>query len=415
PLLLIGGIIMSLFMDIPLTLIMVALLPFIVVIVWFYTKKGQPLYADIQVQVDHLIRTLRENITGVRVIRALSMTAHESKRFSDENVKTVKKEVKAVITMNKIRPLIDVLMNVGLVAVLVFGAFRISSGETKVGQILALITYFTLILNAMTSITRIFIQISKASASAERILEVLNMKNEMLDGTKDIEIKEGPHISFDHVTFSYHGREDHLEDIDFKINQGETLGIIGSTGSGKTTIINLLMRFYDPQKGSIKLYGEDIRNLKKDDLRRHIGLVLQNDLVFSDTIAENISFSRAIDDDGIEWAKDIAQAKFIDSMPDRFNYKVAQRGTNISGGQRQRVLIARAVAAKPKILILDDASSALDYKTDKNLRSAIKKNLNDTTKIIVAQRIASIKDADLIVLVEDGKIVAKGKHHTLKQ
>ncbi|MBN3490512.1 ABC transporter ATP-binding protein [Acholeplasma equirhinis] len=417
PLLLIGGIIMAFFMDVQLTLVMVALLPFIVVIVWFYTRKGQPLYADIQVQVDHLIRTLRENITGVRVIRALSMTEHENNRFSEENAATVKKEVKAVITMNKIRPLIDILMNVGLVAVLVFGAFRISNGETKVGEILALITYFTLILNAMTSITRIFIQISRASASSARIQEVLNMQDDMQDGNQEIVPNNDVHIDFDHVYFSYHsGSDNHLEDIDFKIKQGQTLGIIGSTGSGKTTIINLLMRFYDVTDGEIKLYGENIKNLKRDELRRHIGLVLQNDLVFSDTIAENIAFSRReVDEDSIEFAKDIAQAKFIDTMPDRLHYKVAQRGTNISGGQRQRVLIARAVAGKPKLLILDDASSALDYRTDRNLRSAIKKHLKDTTKIIVAQRIASIKDADLILLVEDGKIVAKGKHDTLKK
>src|SRR5690606_33394075 len=203
-------------------------------------------YADIQVQVDSLIRTLRENITGVRVIRALSMTEHENQRFSDENAKTVKKEVKAVITMNKIRPLIDILMNVGLVAVLVFGAFRIANGETKVGEILALITYFTLILNAMTSITRIFIQISRASASSARIQEVLNMHDDMKDGNQEIVPNNDVHIEFNHVYFSYHsGNDNHLEDIDFKIKQGQTLGIIGSTGSGKTTIINLLMRFYD--------------------------------------------------------------------------------------------------------------------------------------------------------------------------
>lgn len=416
PMLLIGGIIMASFMDITLTLVMIALLPFIVVVVWFYTKKGRPLYTDIQAQLDQLIRTLRENITGVRVVRALSMTDYEQQRFMNENDKTVEKEVRATMTMNKIRPLIDIIMNVGLVAVLVFGAYRVSIETTKVGQILALITYFTLILNAMTSITRIFIQISRASASAKRILEVLNLNDSMVDGHLEVTPNDKPHVEFDKVYFSYHGKEDHLENIDFKLNAGETLGIIGATGSGKTTIINLLMRFYDVQKGEIKLFGENIINLKRDHLRRHIGLVLQNDLVFSDTIQENISFSRPdIDLDEIELAKEIAQAKFIDTMPNSLDYKVAQRGTNISGGQRQRLLIARAVAGKPKLLILDDASSALDYQTDRNLRHAINKHLKQSTKIIVAQRIASIKDANLIILVEDGKIVAKGTHEVLKQ
>ncbi len=414
PMLLIGGIIMASFMDWVLTLIMIALLPFIVIIVIRYTKKGQPLYEDIQVQVDQLIRTLRENITGVRVVRALSMTNFEQERFKNENLKTVKKEVSATIVMNKIRPLIDIVMNIGLVVVLVVGAYRVSGLETKVGAIIALVTYFTIILNAMMSITRIFIQISRASASAKRIVEVLELEDQMVDGEKTIEINTLPHIEFDHVYFSYHGKEDHLENINFRINQGQTLGIIGATGSGKTTLINLLMRFYDPQKGSIKLFGIDIKDLKRDDLRRHIGLVLQNDQVFSDTIYENIQFSRMqIPKEDIELATDIAQANFINQMPEKLSHKVAQRGTNISGGQRQRLLIARAIAGKPPLLILDDASSALDYQTDRNLRKAINDKLKNTTKIIVAQRIASIKDADLILLIEDGKIVAMGTHQEL--
>lgn len=415
PMLLIGGIIMSAFMDLTLTLIMVALLPFIFVIVYFYTKKGQPLYANIQKQVDNLIRTLRENITGVRVIRALSMTEFERKRFEEENTKTVKEEVKATMTMNKIKPLIDIVMNVGLVAVLVFGAYRVSRGETKIGEILALITYFTIILNAMSSITRIFIQISRAQASAHRIQEVLNMQTKIIDGSEHIVENNEPHIEFLNVDFSYHGKENHLENINFKLNQGQTLGIIGATGSGKTTLINLLMRFYDTTRGEIKIYGKNIRELKHDELRKHIGLVLQNDSVFSSTIKNNIKFSRPeIDEDDVNFAKEIAQANFIDQMPDKLDYQVAQRGTNISGGQRQRVLIARAVAGKPKILILDDASSALDYQTDKNLRNALTKHLKNTTKIIVAQRISSIKDADLILVIEDGKIVGSGTHDELK-
>lgn len=416
PMLLIGGIIMSLFMDPMLTIIMVSLLPFIVFIVYYYTKKGRPLYDDIQKQVDQIIRVLRENITGVRVVRALSMTDYEKQRFQNENNQTVKKEIKATMTMNKVRPSIDIIMNIGLVAVLVFGAFRVQEGFTQVGEILALITYFTLILNAMTAITRIFIQISRAQASAARILEVLHLENQMEDGVNSLIINDKPHLSFEHVHFSYHGKEDHLENIDFSILQGQTLGIIGATGSGKTTIINLIMRFYDPQKGTIRVFGEDIRNLKRDELRRHMGLVLQNDSVFSDTIGQNIAFSRpSVGINEVRFAKEIAQADFIDDIPDAYNHMIAQRGTNISGGQRQRLLIARAIANKPKLLILDDASSALDYQTDKNLRLAIKKNLKDTTKIIVAQRVSSIKDADLILLIEDGKIVGKGTHEALIQ
>lgn len=414
PMLLIGGIIMSAFMDPLLTLVMIAMLPLISIVVWQYSKKGQPLYKDIQVQMDEIIRVLRENITGVRVVRALSMTDYEQQRFKNENKKAVDKELIATITMNKISPIISVVMNVGLVIVLMFGAYRVADGATKVGQILALITYFTIILNSMASLTRIFIRMSKAAASAERIVEVLNMETQMVDGNLPLVMNDEVHLEFDHVDFSYQGKESHLEDITFKISKGQTLGIIGATGSGKTTIINLIMRFYDPQKGVIKVFGEDIKNINRDELRRHVGLVLQNDSVFSDTIHENIAFSRpGVDANQVKMAKEIAQADFIDDIPETYNYEIAQRGTNISGGQRQRLLIARAVASNPKLLILDDASSALDYRTDKNLRFAITTHLKDTTKIIVAQRVSSIKDADLILIIDNGRIAAQGTHEEL--
>lgn len=414
PMLLIGGIIMSAFMDPLLTLVMIAMLPLISIVVWQYSKKGQPLYKDIQVQMDEIIRVLRENITGVRVVRALSMTDYEQQRFKNENKKAVDKELIATITMNKISPIISVVMNVGLVIVLIFGAYRVADGATKVGQILALITYFTIILNSMASLTRIFIRMSKAAASAERIVEVLNMETQMVDGNLPLVMNDEVHLEFDHVDFSYQGKESHLEDITFKISKGQTLGIIGATGSGKTTIINLIMRFYDPQKGVIKVFGDDIKNINRDELRRHVGLVLQNDSVFSDTIHENIAFSRpGVDANQVKMAKEIAQADFIDDIPETYNYEIAQRGTNISGGQRQRLLIARAVASNPKLLILDDASSALDYRTDKNLRFAITTHLKDTTKIIVAQRVSSIKDADLILIIDNGRIAAQGTHEEL--
>ncbi|MBG0763085.1 ABC transporter ATP-binding protein [Acholeplasma laidlawii] len=414
PMLLIGGIIMSAFMDPLLTLVMIAMLPLISIVVWQYSKKGQPLYKDIQVQMDEIIRVLRENITGVRVVRALSMTDYEQQRFNNENKKAVDKELIATMTMNKISPIISVVMNVGLVIVLIFGAYRVADGTTKVGQILALITYFTIILGSMASLTRIFIRMSKAAASAERIVEVLNMETQMVDGNLPLVINDEVHLEFDHVDFSYQGKESHLEDITFKISKGQTLGIIGATGSGKTTIINLIMRFYDPQKGVIKVFGEDIKNINRDELRRHVGLVLQNDSVFSDTIHENIAFSRpSVDSNQVKLAKEIAQADFIDDIPETYNYEIAQRGTNISGGQRQRLLIARAVASNPKLLILDDASSALDYRTDKDLRFAITTHLKDTTKIIVAQRVSSIKDADLILIIDNGRIAAQGTHDEL--
>ncbi len=415
PVLLLGGIVMSLFIDPVLTLVMVSLLPLILIIVYFTSKVGVPLYKKTQQSVDKLIRTLREYVTGVRVVRALSMKDYEINKFDQYNQDTVDKELKATITMAKINPMMRAVMNVGLVIVLVFGAFRIDLGLTEKGEILAFVTYFTIILNAMMSITRVFVLSSRASASGERIFEVIELPLAMEDGYEEIkeDIKK-PHISFDHVSFSYLQKESNLEDVSFDLYKGQTLGIIGATGSGKTTIINLLMRFYDVDSGSIKIYGKDIRNLKQNELRSKIGVVFQNDLIFADTIYGNIQFNRnEITNDDIELATEVAQADFIYEKENHHQYQMAQKGINLSGGQKQRVLIARAIAGKPDLIILDDASSALDYKTDMQLRKALKEEHINASKIIVAQRISSIKDADLILLIDEGKIIAKGKHETL--
>lgn len=415
PVLLLGGITMSLFIDPMLTLVMVALLPLIGIIVYITSRIGVPLYKKTQKSVDILIRTLREYITGVRVVRALSMNQHEIKRFDDKNKDTVENELKATITMSRINPLMRVVMNVGLVVVLVFGAYRIDIGLTEKGEILALVTYFTIILNAMMSVTRIFVLSSRASASGERIFEVLELPVAMKDGIKDIvENQSKPHIAFDHVSFSYLQKEKNINDISFQLYKGQTLGIIGATGSGKTTIINLLMRFYDVDQGSIKIYGEDIRDLKQNQLRERIGVVFQNDLIFADSIYGNIQFNRKhITSEDIELATEVAQANFIYEKENAHAYQMSQKGMNLSGGQKQRVLIARAIAGKPDLIILDDASSALDYRTDMKLRKAISEKHRQASKIIIAQRISSIKDADLILLIDEGRLIAKGTHESL--
>ena len=417
PVLLIGGILLALSLDAVLTLVMISMLPLILVIVYFTSKKGIPLYKKTQKKVDVLIRTLREYITGARVVRALSMNEHEMNRFDHANQETVDAELHATTTMARINPMMRAVMNLGLVIVLVFGAFRVNIGMTEKGQIMAFVTYFTIILNAMMSITRVFVLSSRATASGERIYEVINMPEDLKDGYD--EVKEDvnvPHIEFDDVSFSYNQKEANLEDVSFKLNKGQTLGIIGATGSGKTTIINLLMRFYDVDKGHIKIYGKDVRDLKQNDLRKRIGVVFQNDLIFADSIYGNIQFNRnKIGDEDIELATRVAQADFIYEKEDKHETKMAQKGMNLSGGQKQRVLIARAVAGHPDIMILDDASSALDYQTDLNMRKSLKKELIDTTMIIIAQRISSLKDSDLILLIDEGKIVAKGTHDELMQ
>ena len=415
PVLLIGGILMSLLLDPFLTLIMVAMLPLIIIIVYYSSKKGIPLYKKSQGFVDQLVRKLREYIAGARVVRALSMSDHEKDMFDQANQNTVSSELKANITMAKINPMMNAVMNVGLVFVLVAGAYRLAEGKTEIGQIMAFVTYFTIILNAMMSITRVFVLASRATASAERIDEVLNMPQDLVDGSLSIERKDDiPHIEFRNVSFSYNQKESNLKNISFKLYLGQTLGIIGATGSGKTTIINLLMRFYDIDEGEILIYGKNIKELRQQELRQSIGVVFQNDLIFADSIFGNIQFNReGITDDDIATATRVAQAEFIYDKENDMDYQMAQRGMNLSGGQKQRVLIARAIAGKPDIMILDDASSALDYKTDMKMRKAIRKEMADTTMIIIAQRIASLKDSDLILLIDDGMIVGQGTHQEL--
>lgn len=415
PVLLLGGIIMSLLLDPVLTLVMVGMLPIITIIIYFYTKKGIPLYQETQKSVDNYIRTLRENITGARVIRALSTTEIEMEKFDNNNKDTVKNELKATITMSKVNPMMQAIMNIGLVIVLVIGAYRVFEGTTKIGQIMAFVTYFTLILNAMMSITRIFVLNSRASASGMRIDEVLEAPLDFIDGDLDIVVDESkPHVEFDHVCFSYNQKSMQLDDISFKLNRGQTLGIIGATGSGKTTLIHTLMRFYDVNQGSIKIYGTDIKDLKSNALRKSIGVVFQNDLIFADSIFSNIQMHRGnISDSDIETAMKIAQADFIYEKTDHLEHQMAQRGLNLSGGQKQRILIARALAGQPDIVILDDASSALDYQTDMNMRKTLKKELKNSTMMIITQRISSIKDADLILILDEGKIVGHGTHQTL--
>lgn len=417
PVLLIGGILMSLLMDPILTLIMIAMLPLIIVIVYYSSRKGIPLYKKSQGFVDQLVRKLREYVSGARVVRALSMSEHEKDMFDRANQNTVAAELKANITMAKINPMMHVVMNIGLVFVLIAGAYRLSQGQTEIGQIMAFVTYFTIILNAMMSITRVFVLASRATASAERIDEVLLMPNDLLDGfssiEKDIKI---PHIEFRDVSFSYNQKESNLSHINFKLYQGQTLGIIGATGSGKTTLIHLLMRFYDVDEGEILIYGKNIKELKQQELRESIGVVFQNDLIFADSIFGNIQFNRSgITEEDISVATRVAQAEFIYEKENDMSYQMAQRGMNLSGGQKQRVLIARAIVGKPDIIILDDASSALDYKTDMQMRNALKNEMQDTTMIIIAQRIASLKDSDLILVVDDGKIVAAGTHEELME
>lgn len=416
PLLLMGGLVVTLIMDAYLSLVMIAILPIIFIVVLFISLKGVKLYASVQDSVDGMVRVVREDTQGIRVIKALSKVEKEQQRYDKVNKKLINAEKKASLAMGFVNPIMSLLMNLGITFVVLIGAYRVMNRQTELGKIVAFTQYFTMISTATLSITRIFMMYTKSSASASRIAEVMNTVKDLEIASLDIYplVENDDYIVFDNVSFSYNQTKDNLKNISFRLSKGQTLGIIGATGSGKTTLVHLLMRFYDVNKGAIRIGGKDIRTIPEKDLHTLFGIVMQNDFLFSDTILENIRFGREISQDDIEKAIQISQAyDFIMSFPEGLNHVLSQKATNISGGQKQRLLIARALANHPEILILDDSSSALDYKTDANLRKAILQNLKDTTSIIVTQRVSSVMNADLIIVLEEGEIIGMGNHQDL--
>ncbi len=414
PIIIIGGIVITSTLEPVLTLVLIGVLPFLALVVYLVSKKGIPLYLGLQVSVDRMIRVVRENITGVRVIKALSKSEYEKDRFAEMNSEVSGKEQKAGITMASTNPIMNLLFNLGLTLVVIVGAFRVNSGASEPGKIVAFLSYFTIMLHAVMAIQRIFVVYSKAIASASRIGEVLNTPEDLLVAEKEKkEIHPGEHIAFHKVCFSY-TEEPCIMDIDFSIKKGGSLGIIGSTGSGKTTLINLLMRFYDVDTGSIIIDGQDIRSIDKSELRKKFGVVFQNDVLFADKVFENISLGRDLDTERVLESTEHAQAAaFIEELEGKLDFRLAIKGSNLSGGQKQRLLVARALAGRPEILILDDSSSALDYKTDSMLRKAIREHYTDTTTIVIAQRISSVMKLDHILVLEEGQMAGYGTHEEL--
>nr|WP_239468250.1 ABC transporter ATP-binding protein [Enterococcus gallinarum] len=413
PILLLGGVLITATLDPVLTLVLVGVLPFTLVAAVIISKRGIPLFAQLQKRVDTLVRTVRENVTGARVIKALSKADYEKQRFQRVNQSVVAAETRANRTMAATPPLMDFFLNTGLTLVILVSAYRVNAGLTQPGVIIAFLTYFTIILNAMLSITRIFVIVSKGLASADRIQAVLRLP-------QDIKVvplparDEEAHIVFDHVSFTYPDGTSVLKEIDFSLVKGQTLGIIGATGSGKSTIVRLLLRLYDPTNGQIRINGRDIRSLDPEELHQYFGIVLQKDILFADTIEENIDFGRRFSKEQIEEAAARAQAKeFIQQLPQQLAYELHAKGSNLSGGQKQRVLLSRALAGEPQILVLDDSASALDYQTDAKLRQVLKQQFADTTTILIAQRISSIQHADKILVLENGRMSGFGDHATL--
>lgn len=413
PILLLGALFITFTLDSGLALVLLLTQPLVVISVLTMQRVGFPLYKKVQEMTDEIVLILRENITGIRVIRSLSKTAYETQRFEEANENLSAADVHTGMIGAVFQPVIMIILNVGLAMVVLVGAYRVNAGTTHVGVIVAFLSYFLMIMNSLYMISRVQMGFTEGGASYSRITEVLDSESELL--IEDIDIKDSEyHIEFNDVSFSYLQNKNNLTNISFKLKQGETLGIIGPTGSGKSSIIRLLLRFYDVSTGEILIGGQNIKSIPFAELYKKFGIVFQDDVIFADTIWENIDFGRQLGEDELERSLRMAQAaEFVYELDAKMDHKLAIKGANLSGGQRQRILISRALASNPEILILDDSSSALDYATDLKLRQSIESEMHGSTTVIVAQRISSIKDSDVIIVMNDGEIDGIGTHEEL--
>lgn len=416
PFMLVGGLIMALSKDAKLSLVILFAIPFIVGAIIVILKKGYPLFQGVQKRLDRLNMVFRENLTGIRVIRAFAKEQEERKRLKDANIDLTDISIKVNRLMAFTMPLMMLLMNVTIVLIIWFGGLRIESGNMQIGDLMAFIQYVMLIMFALMMASMLFVVLPRASVSANRIQEVLSMER-ILPKEGNTSIKSGEaSVTFDHVTFFYPGAEEPaLEDICFTAEAGKVTAIIGGTGSGKTTLINLIPRFFEMTSGRILINGVDSKETKVAEIREKIGIVPQTALLFSGSVSENIRFGKEdATDSEVKHAAEVAQAdKFIRELADGYETNIEQGGANLSGGQKQRLSIARALVRKPDIYIFDDSFSALDYKTDKKLRKALRSETSDAVMIVVAQRVSTIMDADQIIVLENGKMAGIGTHEEL--
>lgn len=417
PIMAAGGIIMAMGKDKELTWVLAVSIPVLAIVVAFLAFKVMPLFKQVQVKIDRINLVLREKLTGIRVIRAFNTVEREKKRFDEANVDLTGNYIRVNKIMAFMMPSIMLIMNFTSLAILWFGGIRISEGNMDLGALAAFTQYAMQIMMSMLMLAMMFIMVPRAQAAAVRINEVLDTVPDINDKNEtNSSFKGKGYVEFKDVTFSYHGAEEPaLRNISFAANPGEVTAIIGSTGSGKSTLINLIPRFYDIESGNVLVDGVDVRDISQEELRSKIGFVPQKAVLFSGTIAENIRFGNDdATDEEIRHAAEVAQAAdFIGTMDGGYDHEIAQGGTNVSGGQKQRLSIARALVRRPEIYIFDDSFSALDFKTDAKLRAALKKETMESTVIIVAQRVGTVMDADRIIVLDEGQVVGIGTHKEL--
>jgi ATP-binding cassette subfamily B multidrug efflux pump len=419
PFICIGAILMSMILDFRLSLILIAATPVFGIILYFIITRSAPLYRKYQQKLDALALVLSENLSGIRVIRAFAKRRTEKERFdaSSDDLTTTAIRVSRISAL--LGPMTTLVVNAAIIAILWVGGIHIDGGRLSQGEIIAFINYITQILLALIVVSNLVIIFTKASSSANRVNEVLGVKVSVSEEGNAVIAEPAPAapaIQFDHVSFGYNTTgESALEDISLVINRGETVGLIGSTGSGKSTFVNLIPRFYDAVQGEVKVDGVNVRDYKLHQLREKIGIVPQKAVLFTGTIAENIRWGKEdATEEEIMQAASIAQAEeFIRKLPEGLNTQVSRGGLNLSGGQKQRLTIARAVVGKPSILILDDSSSALDFSTDAALRKALKESSQEMTVLLVSQRVSTVRQADKIMVFEEGRIAGVGTHEEL--
>ena len=412
-----GGIFSMVMLDMSFGYVVVCALPLVIICLVFFLSRTAPKFSILQKRLDRMNNVLQENVSGTRVVKAYVREEYEKERFKTSNDELVSTQLDILLLLSYMTPIMNIILNISVVAVIKIGGIRVEAGAITPGTVMAAITYITQILNAVMRMTMIFQTVSRGVASGKRIMEVLKCEPSIISGLYNEKTKVHGRIEFEHVSFAYPGMGDKkiLQDINLSINPGETFAILGSTGCGKTSLIQLIPRFYDATEGRVLVDGIDVKEYDLNLLRSKVAVALQKSEVFSTTIEENIRWGKPdATDDEIESAAKIAQAwDFIMAKEDGINTMVSQGGFSLSGGQKQRVAISRAILKSAEILIFDDSTSALDLRTEAKLYEALGKNYKDVTKIIIAQRIASVKDADRIAILENGTISEIGSHKEL--